>query len=211
MDILVLCDDRWHPASTPRAGLASLEGAGFHFDWIENAADWSAEKMSAYPLVILTKSNNVSAQDETAWMTPEVEQAFLSFVEKGGGLLAIHSGLAGYAKTPLMRALLGGIFLEHPAQCPVTIEPLAGHPLTQGVEPFTLQDEHYFMTVDDPSMDFFLDTRSENGLQSGGWTRQQGRGRVCVLTPGHNIPIWQHPSFEKLLRNALAWCAPVCK
>ena len=209
MNILVLCDDRWHPASTPRAGLQNLEGPDFHFDWIENAHDWSSEKMDKYPLVIFTKSNGVSASDETNWMSPAVEEAFKNYVEQGRGLLAIHSGLAGYSETPILRSLLGGIFLHHPAQCPVSIEPAPNHALTQGVQAFTLQDEHYFMAADDPEMDIFLSTRSESGLQPGGWTRRQGLGRVCVLTPGHNVPVWQHPSFETLLRNSIAWCTQV--
>ena len=207
MYILVLCDDRWHPARTPRAGLAHLEAAGHHLEWVEDARDWSAEMMDAFPLVILTKSNNVLAADETPWMTPEVEQAFVGCVERGGGLLAIHSGTAGYAETPVLRALLGGVFVEHPPQCPVTVEPLAGHALTSGVEPFNLQDEHYVMALDDARAEVFLTTRSEHGEQPGGWTRSQGRGRVCVLTPGHNLPVWQHPSFQALLNNALHWCA----
>ena len=207
MNILVICDDRWHPARTPRAGLTNLEAHGFHFDWIENAADWSAQKMESFPLVLLTKSNNVSSLDETQWMTLQVEDAFRNYVERGHGLLAVHSGTAGYSDASILRSLLGGIFVQHPAQCQVTVEPLADHPLTRGVAPFTLQDEHYFMTCDDPELDVFLTTRSENGVQPGGWTRQQGSGRVCVLTPGHNLEIWQHPSFERLLLNALNWCA----
>lgn len=208
MNILVLCDDRWHPAITPRAGLLNLEAQGHHLDWIEDAADWSAEKMERYPVVIFTKSNNISAVDETPWMTPEIEAAFKSYVERGHGLLAIHSGLAGYENTPVLRALLGGVFDHHPAQCQVTIEPVAGGgPLTANVTSFTLQDEHYFMVVDDPEMPVFLTTRSENGAQPGGWTRMQGSGRVCVITPGHNLEIWQHPSFQALVKNSLLWCA----
>jgi uncharacterized protein len=207
MNILVICDDRWHPARTPRAGLQNLEAQGFHLDWIENAAEWSAAKMETYPLVILTKSNNVSSSDETPWMTPAVEEAFRSYVERGHGLLAIHSGLAGYSDTPVLRLLLGGVFVQHPAQCPVSVIPQPAHPLTQGAQTFTLQDEHYFMTVDDPETDVFLTTHSANGVQPGGWTRLQASGRVCVLTPGHNLEIWQHPSFEILLLNALQWCA----
>jgi len=42
-----------------------------------------------------------------------------------------------------------------------------------------------------------------------GYVRTQGRGRVCVLTPGHNLPVWLNPQFQKLLTNALNWCAPV--
>jgi type 1 glutamine amidotransferase len=207
MRTLVLCDDRWHPAQTPRAGLEALGDCGFEFDWIENAGEWSAERMAGYPLVILTKANNVSATDHRAWVTEEVEQAFLDYVRRGNGLLAVHSGTAGYDQMAVLRGLLGGVFVKHPPQCPVTVEPKIGHPLTAGSVPFTLKDEHYFMALDDAQADIFLTTTSEQGEQPGGWTRTEGHGRICVLTPGHNVEIWLHPSFQVLLRNALCWCS----
>jgi type 1 glutamine amidotransferase len=207
MRILVLCDDRWHPAQTPRTGLGALGEWGFEGDWIENAGDWSAERMAGYPLAVLTKANNVSATDERTWMTGEIEQAFLDYVRRGNGLLVIHSGTAGYRESPVLRGLIGGVFARHPPQCPVTVTPKAGHPLTTSSVPFTLKDEHYFMEFDDAQADLFLTTTSEHGEQPGGWTRVEGEGRVCVLTPGHNVEVWLHPSFQALLGNALRWCS----
>jgi NAD(P)-dependent dehydrogenase (short-subunit alcohol dehydrogenase family)/type 1 glutamine amidotransferase len=207
MRVLVLADDRWHPAQVAREGLAPLIEQGFTFDWVEDAAEWSAERMAAYPVVLFVKSNNVSATDENPWMTEAVEAAFVDYVRRGNGLLVVHSGSAGYAQTPAFRALLGGVFVNHPAQCPVTVEPQVGHPLTVGVAPFTLTDEHYMMALDDADADIFMTTASQHGIQPGGWTRVEGAGRVCMLTPGHNVEVWQHPSFQTLLRNALRWCA----
>ena len=40
----------------------------------------------------------------------------------------------------------------------------------------------------------------------GGWTREEGTGRVCVLTPGHNVEVWLHPIYQALLGNTLRWC-----
>jgi type 1 glutamine amidotransferase len=207
MQTMVLCDDHWHPARVPRQGLASLKDGGFAFDWIENAHDWSQQRMGAYPLVVLAKSNNVSAADQTGWMTDAVQAAFAEYLRKGNGLLAIHSGTAGYEQMPVLRGLLGGVFTRHPEQCPVTVEPRAGHPLSAGTFPFTLQDEHYFMSLDDPHVEVFATTKSEYGDQPGAWTRSEGAGRVAVLTPGHNLEVWLHPSFQGLLLNALRWCA----
>ncbi len=206
MRVLVLCDDRWHPAHIVRDGLEPLHGEEFTFDWIESVADWSAEQLDTYPVVVLSKANNVSASDESAWMTPAIESAFSRFVQAGHGLLAVHSGTAGYENNPVLRGLLGGVFASHPEQCPVTVRGKTDHPLCYGSESFTLTDEHYMMTVDDPKVDVFLTTTSEHGEQPGGWTRIEGDGRVCVLTPGHNLEIWQQPSFQTLLRNALNWC-----
>ena len=106
----------------------------------------------------------------------------------------------------MLRRLLGGVFDHHPEQCPVTVEPQPGHPLCAGSEPFTLKDEHYFMALDDPQAEVYVTTRSENGVQPGGWRRIVSAGRVVVLTPGHNLEVWLHPSFQALLLNALRWC-----
>lgn len=206
MRVLVLCDDKYHPARTPRAGLAPLEASGFTFDWIEHAGEWSAERMADYPVVLLTKSNNVSSTDHAPWVTPEVEAAFAAYVRAGGGLLAVHSGSAEYLEKRVLRALLGGVFASHPPQCPVTVTARAGHPLAEGAAPFTLVDEHYQMAFDDVGADVFLTTRSEHGEQPGGWSRSDGAGRVAVLTPGHNLEIWLHPSYQALIANALRWC-----
>jgi len=206
MRILIICDDYWHPARTVRDGLTTLSNPDLAFDWVENAADWSAERMAAYPVVLFAKSDNVSAADQSAWVTDAVQDAFVSYVRQGGGLLAVHSGTV-YAQKPVMRGLIGGAFLRHPKQCPVTVEPKEGHPLAAGSTPFTLVDEHYMMALDDPQADVFVTTTSEHGTQPGGWTRIEGEGRVCVLTPGHNVEIWQHPSFQALLVNSLHWCS----
>jgi type 1 glutamine amidotransferase len=209
MRTLVLCDDYYHPARTPRAGLAPLEQAGFAFDWIEHASEWSAERLVEYPLVVLTKANNISAADKTPWASAEVAATFLEYVHGGNGLLVIHSGTAGYRELPELYALMGGAFAMHPPQCPVTVTPRAGHPLTGGSTAFTLVDEHYHIDMADDQADVFLTATSEHGAQPAGWTRAEGAGRVCVLTPGHNLEVWLHPSYQALIGNALRWCAGV--
>ncbi|MFC1996031.1 ThuA domain-containing protein [Chloroflexota bacterium] len=209
MRILVLCDDTSHPAQVLQKGLAGLEEYGFEFDWVEDAHDWSVEQIAAYPAVILSKMNNFSSSDETPWMTENVQGAFLKYVQNGNSLLALHSGTAGYEQASVLRALLGGVFREHPDQCPVTVKPLVGHPLIEGSKTFTLVDEHYMMDLDDEQADVFLHTKSEHGTQPGGWRRYEGNGRVCVLTPGHNLEVLEHPSYQALLCNALRWCSKI--
>jgi type 1 glutamine amidotransferase len=207
MRTLVICDDYWHPARTARAGLGALQDSDFEFDWIEHAGDWSAERMAEYPLVVLTKANNISSADQQPWVTEAVEQAFLEYVRSGNGLLAIHSGTAGYTQAPVLRGLLGGVFVSHPPQCAVTVGPRAQHPLAAGSAAFTMKDEHYHMALDDAQADLFLTTTSEHGTQPAGWTRREGAGRVCVLTPGHNVEVWLHHDYQALIGNALRWCA----
>ena len=208
MRTLVFCDDSAHPASLTRDGLAALGQPGLRFDWVEDPAGWSTDSLNQYPLVIFSKANNRSRADHEPWASEETGQAFVDYVAGGSGLLVLHSGTALYDNTPSFCSLMGGVFTGHPAQCPVTVAPRADHPLTAGSAPFTLMDEHYMMEMNDPNVDLFLHTESEHGRQPAGWTRTEGKGRVCVLTPGHNPEVWRHPSFQALLRNSLDWCNP---
>jgi type 1 glutamine amidotransferase len=206
MKALVFCGDHWHPPQVTQNGLRGLADSGFVFDWIPDSRSWSAEQMAAYPLVILSKSNNVSAADSTAWMRDDVQAAFAEYVRKGNGLLAVHSGSAEYENAPVLRSLLGGVFAHHPEQCPVTMKPREGHPLSAGLDPFTMMDEHYFVVLDDPQADIFMTTSSMHGEQPGAWRRREGEGRVAVLTPGHNVEIWLHPTYQAMILNTMRWC-----
>ena len=209
MQTLVLCDDARHPARVPREGLSLLKDQGFIFDWIEDARDWSAEQMQVYPLVVLTKSNHISSLDQRGWMTKEVQSAFADYVRKGNGLLAIHSGTADYQEMPVLRSLLGGVFTHHPEECELRLELQKNYPLTTGILSFTVKDEHYFMTIYDSKVDVFMTSRSEHGEQPAGWRRTEGSGRVAVLTPGHNVEVWLHPSYQAVLLNVLRWCGGI--
>jgi type 1 glutamine amidotransferase len=203
---LVLCDDQWHPAETIRRGLGVL-GDGFDFEFLEDGAAWSADRMNDFSLTVLAKANITSSKIEQPWLTAESSAAFPDYVRRGNGLVVIHAGSSRYEKLPAMNALLGGAFVQHPDPCAVTLELAKPHPVTAGVKTFTVHDEHYFMAMSGAPMEVFLHSRSEHGVQPAGWTRNEGSGRVCVLTPGHNVEVWRHPSFQKLLWNALHWTA----
>ena len=209
MRTLVFCDDSAHPASLTRDGLAALGKCGLEFDWVEDPSAWRSESLDQYRLVIFSKANNRSQTDHAPWAAEETGQAFVDYVTAGNGILFLHSGTALYDNAPSICRLMGGIFTGHPPQCPVTVAPRADHPLAKDSSPFTLMDEHYMMEMNDPNVDLFLHTESEHGRQPAGWTRTEGNGRVCVLTPGHNPDVWRYPSFQALLRNCLAWCNPV--
>ncbi len=208
MRVLVFCADLYHPAATVRAGLSPLAAGGFEFDWIEDAAGWDPARLSAYPVVVLSKSNVCSPTDHSPWLAGPTEHALADYVRAGGGLVAVHSGTAGYKDWPAVRSVLGGVFTSHPPPCPVAVEFRRGHPLCAGLDtPFAIHDEHYQIILDDPLADIFLHTRSTHGVQPAGWTRRHGEGRVAVLTPGHFAEVWLHPATQRLLENTLRWTA----
>jgi type 1 glutamine amidotransferase len=165
-----------------------------------------AAAMEEARLVVVAKGNQLSAADKRPWLRHENQALCRQFVQRGGGLLLVHGG-ACYKDLPEMRGVTGGAFLRHPPACPVMMEPVAGHPLTAGVDPFSVNDEHYSVALDASDAEVFLRSRSEHGVQPAGWTRSEGAGRVWVLSPGHNLAVWLQPEFQVLLRHGLDWCA----
>jgi type 1 glutamine amidotransferase len=222
MRVLIICDDYWHPGQVIIDGTAPLSQQGFQFDVITNANDFSPDKLKEYPAVLLAKSDNVSQEDKQPWKTEKVQKAFVDYVEEGGGLLVIHSGTVGGKNTDALDNLIGCRFLGHPNNCPVTVQPVKRHPVTEGVAMFCEIDEHYRLDVTAQNADVLIasysppqgeETKYEEdpyhntqaAVCPAGYVRTQGKGRVCVLTPGHLLPVWLNPQFQKTLANALRW------
>src|ERR1019366_4912778 len=114
---LVLCGDGWHPAETVRRGLGALEDCGFDYEFVDDAAKWSAEMMAKFSVVVLAKANLASLTVESPWLTLDSQSAFPDFVQRGNGLVVVHAGTSRYEKLPAMHELIGGAFVRHPDQC----------------------------------------------------------------------------------------------
>ncbi|MCL2270252.1 MAG: ThuA domain-containing protein, partial [Treponema sp.] len=120
--------------------------------------------------------------------------------------------------------LIGCRFLGHPHDCPVTVQPVKPHPVTEGVGMFCETDEHYRIELLAPDADILIASYSPQqgeeckyeedpynntpaSVRPAGYVRTQGKGRVCVLMPGHHLTVWHNRHFQQTLVNALRWCA----
>ena len=204
---LVFCGDAWHPAATARRGLATFSATGLAFEFCEDDAACSSARLEKFDVAVLARANAVAAAKPVPWLKSDAEHGFVELVQRGGGLLVVHAGAARYENLPALNALIGGAFVRHPDPCLVTVEPAAGRVLTRDVKSFSATDEHYFVRLDDARAEVFLHAKSAHGVQPAGWARTEGTGRVCVLTPGHNLDVWRHPEYQKLLLSALHWTA----
>jgi len=224
MRILLICDDHYHPGEIPLEGIAPLKNKGFEFDIIRNGNEFKPEILADYRTVIMAKCDRVSPIDKSSWKTPLIQQAFVEYVEKGGGLLTIHNGTVAGENTEVLDCLIGCKFKRHPNDCPVLVEPIKPHPITQNVNAFWEVDEHYQIEILADNVEILMASYApEQGsvkrweenpyfntpakINPAGYVRKQGNGRVCVLTPGHHIEVWLNPEYQKVLENALNWCA----
>ncbi len=214
MKVLFICDDLWHPAEVLMNGMRGMDHREFQFDFVTRAKEvLTPQLLGGYPVVVNARGNPVTPQEPSAWFEPGeakvMPEDFQRYVEEGGGFLSLHAGNSfRMDRDGAYCRFVGNSFVQHPPCCPVTAEPVGAHPIAAGVGSFTEQDEQYQLDCLAPDREVFLETVSESGgRQTAGYTRLMGKGRICVLAPGHTSSMLKNPHFRRLLSNALSWCA----
>ena len=140
------------------------------------------------------------------------------FVRGGGGLLALHTAVICFDGAPTWRALCGAAWdwdlSSHPPLGPVDVTPTAAgraHPVTTGVEPFTVEDEAYGGLDEVDGLEPLLVTAPAGPGDAGGrahplvWARAVGEGRVVTDLLGHGAPAFEHPAHRGVLTRAARW------
>lgn len=132
-------------------------------------------------------------------------QAFESFVQRGGGVLAIHSPTASFKHQPAFCQLLGGCFREHGPVEPFTVQPVdTGGGIFAGIPAFSVKDELYLHDLA-PDIQVHFTTHRESGPAPMVWTRRHGQGRVCYTCPGHTSASMRLGVYQDLILRALSW------
>jgi type 1 glutamine amidotransferase len=209
--IYLLMEDVWHKRDVILPGMEAALGAGGCIA-TDNPEEipWDTLERDA-SIFVSQKGNDMDLPGggRLFWINAERTQRLQGFVNAGGGLLFIHCGMVLGSADPLYRKLTGGIFLRHPEQCPVTYAPIRNsHPIVEGVEPFTVPDEHYYceLLVEDIHP-FMISGSAGNPASLAGWCRESGAGRCVTLIPGHTREAAENPNMTRLIRNAVKWAA----
>jgi type 1 glutamine amidotransferase len=143
------------------------------------------------------------------------ERALEKFVEDGGGIVGIHGASFSFGNSKAWMRLLGAKFTGHiPGTHPLNIviaDPK--HPITAGIEPFTIIDEEYkhdFADVDRHVLGRFRERPPKSDQKANMdivWTREVGKGRVFYCSLGHGKDAWENPSWQKLIVQGILWSA----
>jgi len=132
-------------------------------------------------------------------------ESLAGWVQGGGGLLAVHAATVAGQTSPALRALMGGVFVEHPPQFTFTVYPLHGErPITAGIKAFTVHDEFYVQEYDDTVAihAIALDRGIAHPLV---WSKSEGKGRVAYIAMGHGPEVWQLEPYQRLMLQAIDW------
>jgi type 1 glutamine amidotransferase len=140
-----------------------------------------------------------------SYLTGEQEDGLFAFVRNGKGLVGIH-GTAWWIGGEAID-LVGGHANWHPPGLEFTVNvDDKNHPITRGVEDFTVNDEIY-MSAWDPSIRVLATATWADRKHPMAWTHRYGKGNVFFTTLGHGPGTFENAQVLKLLGNAARWAA----
>lgn len=217
--------DGHQPVEATELFIPFLEQNGFEVRVEESTAVYAdADALAATDLIVQVNTMSTIEGTEFAGLR--------AAIENGTGMAGWHGGIAdSYRNTSDYLQLIGGQFAAHPGKgpdertgeqadnyVPHTIRMTAAaaeHPITRGIEDFDLVTEQYWVLHDDYN-DVLATTTQE--VRPGDpwnrpvtspaiWTRQWGKGRIFVSTPGHRVDVLEHRSVRTIIERGMLWAA----
>lgn len=142
-----------------------------------------------------------------SFLPEDQERALLTYIDNGGGFVAVHSASASFPSSDAFINLVGGAFIAHGdgVFSADFIEP--NHPVLQGLSEIESWDETYVHTAHNPDKTVLSVRRDGGHTEPWTWVRNQGAGRVFYTAWGHDERTWTHEGFQQLLARALRWTA----
>jgi type 1 glutamine amidotransferase len=207
--ILMILGGTWHDFDGFAAAMTPIfERAGYEVEATYDLEAPTRITEGHYDLVLLNTCIGEVRQDDgpvAPGLTDGQAESLAGWVRGGGGLLAVHAATVAGQTSPTLRALVGGVFVEHPPQFSFTIYPLyEEHPITAGIEAFTVHDEFYIQAYDDTVAihAIALDRSVAHPMV---WSKREGKGRVAYIAMGHGPEVWSLEPYQRLMLQAIEW------
>jgi type 1 glutamine amidotransferase len=172
------------------------------------------DAVKAYDVIVL--------YDMWQKITPEAKADFVSALKAGKGLVSLHHSIADYQQWPEYEAIVGGKYYlentvvkgvekarstwQHGVMIKVQVADPA-HPITRGVQDFTIHDEAYGKYDMAPESHTLLTTENPLCAKKVAWAKTYGPARVAYIQLGHDHYAYEDPNYRRLVANAIRWAA----
>jgi type 1 glutamine amidotransferase len=187
------------------------EVAFTHVEHTKGTADgWERADLAAADVVVL--------YDMPPAITPAQQERMRSLFARGTGLVVLHHALVSEHKWDDYERIIGGIYpvkgspgaeasgYRHDVDIPVVVAN-RDHPITAGLQDFTVHDEIYWgFRVGADVTPLLTTTHPESGKPLA-WSRTEGKSRVVYLQLGHGQPCMDNPHYRDFLGRSLRWAA----
>ncbi|WP_224995567.1 PVC-type heme-binding CxxCH protein [Cesiribacter sp. SM1] len=176
---------------------SSLSKEGINLTYTADLNDLNPQTLSKYDgLVIYANHEQIS---------PSQEEALMSFVESGKGLIPVHCASFCFQNSEKYIELVGAQFQKHETgtfQARITNRE---HPVTKNVEEFTTWDETYIHQKHSPDRTILMERVEGEHHEPWTWVKEHGNGRVFYTAYGHDERTWGNPGFHELMKEGILW------
>ncbi|MBB3912583.1 ThuA domain-containing protein [Sphingomonas desiccabilis] len=184
----------------------------------ENGAVFNDDQLERFSVIVL---NSASGE----FLTAAQRAAFKRFIDRGGGVVALHAaGDDSHVSPWYVDTIIGTTFIGHPGaadhiQAAKLVVDHPEHPVMTGVAlPWSPKDEWYSFSRDPATKGMTVLARLDETTYRPGsklamgshpiiWTNPNTRGRVIYSALGHTPESYDDPNHRRILRNAIRWAA----
>ena len=150
------------------------------------------------------------APESDDFLSEELADAIIGNVKnRGMGFLSIHCMISCAFNRKKLQDFLGVNGIIHGPVQPVLVHNFnQNHPISKGIEPFTIGlDENFGAEIvrKDVTPLFEITGSWDKRRDYGGWCLKQGKGRVAGLTAGHTYFAYRDPNYLKLFWRSIQW------
>ncbi|MFV1967863.1 MAG: ThuA domain-containing protein, partial [Pirellulaceae bacterium] len=162
--------------------------------------------------------------------TAQQQKDFVELLNSDIGVVGLHSAIGSHQNWPEWGKILGGHFFReettihgrkvpasrvdwNPRRHNVTVSD-PNHPITQGLNSFSILGESYKHVDRDPAIHVLLKTDQALNDPPVAWVKTYGKSRVFYLQFGASYIVFEHPIYGQLLVRAIRWTSgrePVSK
>lgn len=143
------------------------------------------------------------------------KESYYKLLKLGKGLVFLHHSQCSYQEWNEYKTIVGGKYHEeknspktstyqHDVTFTVKITDLK-HPVTKGIKDFEILDEVYGNTEVLPGVTPLLTADHPQSSKTIGWAHKKENSRVVYIQPGHDKYGWFNPSYQKLVKQAIAF------
>jgi type 1 glutamine amidotransferase len=208
--VLILLGGQWHDFDSFASDIgALLEAHGMEVEATYDLEELSQLAEGRYDVVLsytcLTSDEGGSRESTPDRLTIHQLDGLVNWVRSGGAFLAVHAATVIGASDPALGQLIGGVFVSHPPAFAFTVYPMfEEHPISAGIEAFTVLDEFYIeqRTAD---VQVHMVAFDRGVAYPMAWSKPEGQGRVAHIAPGHSREVWNLKPYQQLLLQAIDW------
>lgn len=198
-----------HPYDVPNfhALFRSFENIDPYIQTLEDFVhDWGRVQQ-AYDVIVFYNMHGPRPSDDETWFGQPLQDTVRRITQSGQGLVMLHHAVLAFLEWKEWADILGmddRTFDYHMEQ-QLSIEPIANHPITELLKPWSMQDETYEMRPVTKDAAILLETNHAKSIKTLAWARQHKEARVACTVLGHDNSSWADDNFRRLLCQSILW------